>query len=167
MAFSYYRRLNKTQRRIYDRSDEVASIRLARPRRLRPLVHHLHSALQSERATDVQLTSRALLAALCAELDLPAVRVVVRSRRPQDEESELHGLYSPAEGRRQACIEIWMRTARRRQVVAFRTFLRTLLHELMHHADLEMLGLEESFHTEGFYKRESSLFRQLVQGTGL
>jgi hypothetical protein len=55
-----------------------------------------------------------------------------------------------------------MRTVRHRRVVAFRTFLRTLLHELCHHLDYVHLGLADSYHTEGFFKRESSLFRQLV-----
>ena len=55
-----------------------------------------------------------------------------------------------------------MRTAQHKRVVAFRTFLRTLLHELCHHLDYELLKLEDSFHTEGFFKRESSLFKQLV-----
>jgi hypothetical protein len=55
-----------------------------------------------------------------------------------------------------------MRTARHRRVVAFRTFLRTLLHEIGHHIDYEHLRLADSFHTEGFFRRESSLFRQLV-----
>ena len=59
-----------------------------------------------------------------------------------------------------------MRTAQRKQVVAFRTFLRTFLHELCHHLDYELLRLAETFHTEGFYKRESSLFRQLVVEEG-
>jgi hypothetical protein len=59
-----------------------------------------------------------------------------------------------------------MRTAQRRQVVKFRTFLRTLLHELCHHLDYELLRLADSFHTEGFYKRESSLLRQIL-GEGL
>ena len=52
----------------------------------------------------------------------------------------------------------------RARVVAFRTFVRTLLHELMHHVDLEGLRLPTSFHTEGFFKRESSVFHQLVPG---
>ena len=59
-------------------------------------------------------------------------------------------------------VKVWMRTAQQRRVVAFRTFLRTLLHELCHHLDYVLLGLEDSFHTEGFFKRESSLFKQLV-----
>ncbi|MFQ5883375.1 MAG: hypothetical protein ACE5I9_13060 [Candidatus Methylomirabilales bacterium] len=37
-----------------------------------------------------------------------------------------------------------------------------LLVEVCHHLGHELLGLEESFHTEGFYRRESSLFHQLV-----
>ena len=41
-------------------------------------------------------------------------------------------------------------------------FLRTLLHEICHHLDYHLYRLPDSFHTEGFYKRESSLFHQLV-----
>jgi hypothetical protein len=55
-----------------------------------------------------------------------------------------------------------MRTARYKKVVAFRSFLRTILHELCHHLDYEFLELADSFHTEGFFKRESSLFKQLI-----
>ena len=54
-----------------------------------------------------------------------------------------------------------MRTAHRVQVVKFKTFLRTLLHELCHHLDYQKFRLKDSFHTEGFYRRESSLLRQL------
>lgn len=46
-------------------------------------------------------------------------------------------------------------------MVAFRTFLRTLLHEVCHHLDFALLGLAETFHTEGFFRRESSLVRQV------
>jgi hypothetical protein len=46
--------------------------------------------------------------------------------------------------------------------VAFRTFLRTLLHELCHHLDYELYRFPETFHTEGFYKRESNLLAQLA-----
>jgi hypothetical protein len=55
-----------------------------------------------------------------------------------------------------------MRTLRYKRVVAFRTFLRTLLHEVCHHLDYTLLALADSFHTQGFFNRESSLFKQLV-----
>ena len=57
---------------------------------------------------------------------------------------------------------VWMRTARKDQVVKFRTFLRTLVHELCHHLDYEHLDLAETFHTQGFYARESTLVRELL-----
>jgi len=53
---------------------------------------------------------------------------------------------------------------KRGQVVAYRTFLRTLLHELCHHLDYDLLRLRDSLHTQGFYQRESSLFHALDAG---
>jgi hypothetical protein len=55
-----------------------------------------------------------------------------------------------------------MRTAKKERVVKFRTFLRTLLHEVCHHLDYELYRLAETFHTEGFYARESALMRELL-----
>jgi hypothetical protein len=92
---------------------------------------------------------------------VPPVRVSVLAKRPSDADSELHGLYEPQEGK-PALISVWMRTAQRKQVVAFKTFLRTLIHEFCHHLDYEMFQFEETFHTEGFYKRESSLVNALL-----
>jgi hypothetical protein len=46
--------------------------------------------------------------------------------------------------------------------VKFRTFLRTFVHELVHHLDVTGLGLPDSFHAAGFFRRESSLVRQLL-----
>jgi hypothetical protein len=58
-----------------------------------------------------------------------------------------------------------MLTAKRGQVVAYRTFVRTLLHELCHHFDYTVLRLRDSLHTQGFYQRESSLFHALDAGS--
>jgi DinB superfamily len=96
-----------------------------------------------------------------AVLGAPPVRVEVLAARPHARWGELHGLYTAERGKRPK-IQLWMRTAKQKRVVAFRTYLRTLLHEVGHHLDYTVLRLEESYHTEGFYKRESSLFHQLV-----
>jgi hypothetical protein len=55
-----------------------------------------------------------------------------------------------------------MRTASRDEVVKYRTFLRTVLHEMCHHFDYEHFGLAETFHTQGFYARESALVTALA-----
>jgi hypothetical protein len=60
-----------------------------------------------------------------------------------------------------------MRTAQKKQVVAFKSYVRTVIHEFLHHLDYEHFKLPETFHTEGFYKRESSLANELFRVTGI
>jgi len=161
VPFAYFKRLNKAQQRIYHRSDSIRSIHLPETR-LDSLLEALEHNLQRDRPRQVETVCQRILDRLTAALNVAAVRVEIYATRPHGRWGELHGLYTPAEKRELARIEVWMRTAQRRQIVAFRTFLRTLLHELCHHLDYELLKLTESFHTEGFYQRESSLLNQLA-----
>lgn len=162
MPFAYYKRLTRAQQRIYRQSDEVHAIRLPAGTPLHPLVEKLAAALQREHREHTQTACRELIDAITRRLETAPVRVTVYAARPRWHWGELHGLYTRHRGRGPAHINVWMRTAQRRQVVALRTFLRTLLHELCHHLDYDLLKLADSFHTEGFYKRESSLFHQLM-----
>lgn len=161
MVFSYYNRLNASQKRIYRKSDSIHAIELPGTTELQGLTRELATTLAAGSRDEVEHLCRTLAGRIAAALHAPAVRIQVLAARPSETWGELHGLYIPADGRAAAVITVWMRTARRRQVVAFRSFLRTLLHELCHHVDYEVFGLKESYHTEGFYKRESSLFHQL------
>lgn len=162
MPYDYYARLKPRQQATYRRSDEIVAIDLPDAGALAPLVAALVAALTTERRASIEAAARMLAAAVLAALEVPGVRVKVLSRRPSTSSSELHGLYEPREGRSLPLITVWMRTAHHKRVVAFRTFLRTLLHELCHHLDYELLGLDDSFHTAGFFKRESSLYKQLA-----
>lgn len=162
MVFAYYNRLTRAAQRIYDKSDQVSAIPLPRAAELRSLTAELAEVLKREDRQKTEAICQELVSGLTARLKVVPVQVEVLAARPSRTWGELHGLYTPAEGRRPARVTVWMRTAQRRQVVAFRTFLRTLLHEVCHHLDYELLGLAETFHTEGFYKRESSLLYQLL-----
>lgn len=147
---------------MYRRSDSIDSVVVPRLAELRPLTRDLKAALLSENRSVVATASQALADALTRSLEVEPFEVVVELARPRGSRSELHGLYEPGSSGHRARISVWMRTAQRRQVVAFRTFLRTFLHEVCHHLDYELYGLRESFHTQGFFKRESSLYRQFV-----
>ncbi|MBI4987901.1 MAG: hypothetical protein HZC23_03675 [Rhodocyclales bacterium] len=129
---------------------------------LRPFVAPLEAALKAENRTEAGRLCSAIATGIASQLGAPPLRVTVLAVRPSDDWGELHGLYLPEDDGETAVIKLWMRTAKNQRVVAFRSFLRTLLHELCHHLDYELYKLEETFHTEGFYKRESSLFHQLV-----
>jgi hypothetical protein len=161
MPFSYYYRLSPGRQAIYRASDRVTEVRLPAPTRLHGLVDSLREALAEDDRRRVQAAAAALSDALLAQLGVSALEVRVLAVRPRGRWGELHGLYTYGE-KDPPRIKLWMRTARQREVVAFRTFLRTLLHEVGHHLDYHFLKLHDSYHTEGFFARESSLFRQLV-----
>ena len=164
MPFAYYQRLSARERAIYRKSDAVTFVTLPRPAELQALVLGLREALAAEDRHSIEAAASVLALGLVCQLELPPVRIEVLAVRPSADWGELHGLYTRESGRTPR-IQLWMRTAHHKRIVAFRTFLRTLLHEVGHHIDYERLELADSFHTEGFFRRESSLFHQLVPET--
>ena len=140
MPFAYYAKLSRSQQAVYRKSDAIAEVRLEKPAALRPAVAALEAALKSEERAATQRASQALIDGLADAMGLPPVRVEVLAARPHARWGELHGLYTQERGR-VAKIQLWMRTAKRKRVVAFRTYLRTLLHEVGHHVDYTGLRL--------------------------
>jgi len=130
-------------------------------------VDGISDALSSADREATERVAQGLADHISRRLSIPAPEVSVRGHRPPDGDGELHGIYRPGEGRERDRICLWMRTAKQRKVVATPTFLRTLLHELGHHIDMQLLDLPTSYHTKGFYQRESSLFRVVTQGSRL
>jgi 5'-deoxynucleotidase YfbR-like HD superfamily hydrolase len=164
MPFAYYQKLSTRHKTIYRDSDQIEKIELPQLNELQKPVAELEKALESGRRLTTQKAAQNLMDRLTAALGVSAVSVKGFERRPSWATGELHGLYEARE-RGSHTVSVWMRTAQRAQVVKFKTFLRTLLHELCHHLDYEHFQLGESFHTEGFFKRESSLLRQLYPST--
>jgi len=165
MPFAYYQRLSPRDRAVYRKSDSVTSLTLPSAGELHALVEELRRTLATEDRREVEAAASSLALGLARQLELSPVRVEVLAVRPSADWGELHGLYTREAGRAPR-VQLWMRTAHHKRLVAFRSFLRTLLHELGHHVDYELLALADSFHTEGFFRRESSLFRQLVPEAG-
>jgi hypothetical protein len=157
----WYRRLPPTLQRVAAASDRVPTVPLRAGPDLRDAVGALPGVLTTGRAGEVEALAQRIADGICGALAVPRVRVRVELRRPPLRGGELQGLYTPAARGGRDVVTVWMLTAKRGQVVAFRTFLRTLLHELCHHLDYALLRLRDSLHTQGFYQRESSLFHAL------
>ncbi len=162
MPFAYYKRLSRRDQAIYRKSDALHAPKLKEITKYAPEVNRLRDALARDDRVRVERACRSLVRHVCADLAIAPPVVRVHDERPSSEEEELHGLYTLSGEDEPAQIEVWMRTAARRQVVAFKTFLRTLLHEVCHHLDYHHFALADSFHTEGFYRRESVLAKQLI-----
>jgi hypothetical protein len=159
---NFRHRLTRPQQRVYDRSAAVGSVPLRPTPRLQRAVSALPEILLSGDRLRVQQGAQMIADEISGSLQVAPVRVIVSGQRPSNTQGELHGLYTPASGSAtRASIKLWMITAKRGRIVAFKTFLRTLLHEICHHLDYTLLRLPDSFHTEGFYKRESSLFYRI------
>ena len=164
MAYSHYHRFTRGQKRIASQSDALPAIKLMQSMELQQIAGEVKRQLKLENLQFVERSSQHLIDAICQQLEFSSARVHVLERRPHDEMSELHGLYEPIEQTRpRARIYVWMRTAKRQQVVAFKTYLRTLVHELCHHLDYEYYKLEDSLHTQGFFQRESNIMKQLIE----
>jgi hypothetical protein len=162
VPFAYYDRLTAKRKRTYDRSDAIIALPLPAGADTAPVIAAIAAGLDADREADVQRACQRLLDELTSRFAVPTLRVKVFATRPSGDWGELHGMYRPEDEGDRAVVELWMRTAQKQKVVALRTFLRTLLHELCHHLDYELYQLPETFHTEGFYKRESHLLNQLA-----
>ena len=161
--FAYYERLPADSKRTYRKSDAIARVEVPDVASLVPLAAAIEPPLAAAQRAAVERACQALADAITTRLEAPRVVLRVLERRPSNDWGELHGLYEPDEVTRgTARISLWMRTAAKEQVVKYRTFLRTLVHELCHHLDYEHFGLAETFHTQGFYTRESALTRELL-----
>ncbi len=162
MPFKYYERLRPKEKEIYNKSDSITTLPLLNAPSLFPLVKSLEECLKNEDILCIQRYLMELAKALSERFRVCPVRIKVLEVRPSNHYGELHGLYYPKRDNFMPAIILWMKTAKKAKIVAFKTFLRTFLHEFCHHLDYELFKLPESFHTEGFYKRESHLLHQLL-----
>jgi hypothetical protein len=161
MPFSYFNRLTASGKKVYLASDAIREVALPNAEMLQPLLPLLQEALLKDDHRAVSVAADSLVRGITTLMSVPEVSVVVLAERPRRRGSELHGLYTVVPGRKPQ-IKVWMRTAALGKVVAFKTFTRTLLHEVLHHLDYAHFRFRDSFHTAGFYSRESSLLRQLM-----
>jgi hypothetical protein len=156
---AFFYRLYPHAQRCYLKSDVIDRYNFVPSATSLARTQALLQTLESGSLAAINKAAQHLVDEVCRVMGIAPVRVEIRGVRPRDHRSELHGIFYPRE--RPPRMVVWMRTAQRRDVVKPKTFLRTLLHELGHYLDYAFLNLGDSFHTKGFFKRESFLVRCL------
>jgi hypothetical protein len=173
---AWFYRLPPAGQRAYLKSDAIDRYQLTPGVAVFSAVASLMRTLDAGASAMVERAAQALASEVCRLLAVRPVKVEVRNVRPHNTRGELHGIFYPRGPVRvpssvpgglsarngEPLIILWMRTAQRHDVVKPRTFLRTLMHELGHYLDYAYLRLDDSYHTMGFYKRESFLVRMLA-----
>jgi len=142
----------------YERSNIILTLDYLPTPETRRLAERLLAAHPSRRGT----TSQELLDRMSRELKVPPVTVHFRDQ-PQKHRRRNGRLtykeyahYSP-----DGSITIYNKTAVREQYLAPKAYLDTLVHEFLHHLDYELLKLQHTFHTKGFYSRLGDLLAKL------
>lgn len=147
-------------------SDRIKTLDLPLNGDLPEIAKRLESAMKSDRIRDVRSACAEFLANASNFYEVPICAVRVLAARPlrtrEHGTFELFGDYDCET----SVIRVWMRTAVRKEVTSFGTFLSTLCHEFCHHLDFKKFGFLDSWHTRGFYERAGVIYHY-ARGTPL
>lgn len=145
-------------------SDRIRTLHLPQDGRLRPLAHSIELAMTDGTTAAVRRACVGFLACTSDFYRVQPCGVRVLASRPlrvrEHFATELFGDYAPEN----LMIRVWMRTAVRKEITSFGTFLSTLCHEFCHHLDFQRFGFPDSWHTRGFYERTAALYHH-ARGT--
>jgi hypothetical protein len=139
-------------------SQRIKTPRPAVDGRLPAIAKSIESVMQSGTTADVRRTCAEFLDAASDFYKAPHGCIRVLAARPlrvrEGGSTELFGDYTPET----MPIRLWMRTAVRKEITSFGTFLSTLCHEYCHHLDFQLFRFADSWHTRGFYERAGAIY---------
>jgi len=145
-------------------SDRTATLDLPLDGHLAAIAKSIESAMSNGKTPDVRRACAEFLEEASKFYQTPPCRILVLAARPlrvrENWTIELFGDYHPES----MLIRLWMRTAIRKEITSFGTFLNTLCHEFCHHLDFQRFGFRDSWHTRGFYERTAALYHH-ARGT--
>jgi hypothetical protein len=154
----------KTRLRFFLDSDRLNAIPLPDDQRLMKIAGAIEAAMKADDTNNVRQVCDDFLGTAADFYQVPRCGIRVLAARPlrvrEHSTLELFGDYQPET----KVIRVWMRTAIRKDVTSFGTFLSTLCHEFCHHLDFLKFGYGDSWHTRGFYERTAALYHH-AKGT--
>jgi hypothetical protein len=148
----------------FQESDRINTLNFPNGSRLPDIAKSIESAMKAEETASVRSACAEFLKTASQFYGVPACGVRVLAARPlrirEQWSTELFGDYTPET----MLIRVWMRTAVRKEITSFGTFLSTLCHEFCHHLDYKKFSFPDSWHTRGFYERAAVLYHH-ARGT--
>ena len=148
----------KRNRESFRISDRTKALELPRDGQLVRLAGSIESAMRNGAIGGVRVACAEFLGTASDFYNVPPCPIRVLAARPlrvqEYSTTELFGDYHPST----MLIRVWTRTAVRKEITSFGTFLSTLCHEFCHHLDFHRFGFRDSWHTRGFYERAGALY---------
>jgi hypothetical protein len=157
---------NKANHKAFVDSDQLQTLPLPSDQRLAALATMIETAMRAGTTKAVATACNEFLTAAADFYRVPRCTVRVLTARPlrvrERSTIELFGDYHLDT----RLIRVWMRTAIRKDITSFGTFLSTLCHEFCHHLDFHRFPFRNSWHTRGFYQRTALLYHH-AKGTAV
>jgi hypothetical protein len=154
----------KRDRASFWQSDRLRTLDLPADDGFRKTAESIEAAMKTGLGAEIRKTCYEFLVRASSFYQVPASNIRVLAARPlrirENWATELFGDYNPES----MLIRVWMRTAVRKEITSFGTFLSTLCHEFCHHLDFRRFGFSNSWHTRGFYERTAALYHH-ARGT--
>ena len=148
----------------FQESDRRKTLDLPQDGHLLVAANSIDAAMRNGAPATVRHACTEFLAIASGFYEVPICDIRVLAARPlrvrENWTSELFGDYDPSTNQ----IRVWMRTAVRKDVTSFGTFLSKLSHEFCHHLDFQRFRFADSWHTPGFYERAGALYHH-ARGT--
>ena len=139
-------------------SDQMRTIHLPDDGALPKIAKSIESAMEGGSTTSVRRACQEFLETVSRFYGARECGIRVLAARPlrvrENWTREIFGDYTPET----TLIRVWMRTAVRKEITSFGTFLSTLCHEFCHHLDFQQFRFPDSWHTRGFYERAAALY---------
>ena len=142
----------------FNESDRITNLPLPPHALLLDPTHSIETGMKAGKAQEVRVACEQFLQSLSQFYQVSPCAVCVLASRPlrirENWSSELFGDDDPTT----MAIRVWMRTAVKKDITSFGTFVSTLCHEYCHHLDFQHFKFPDSWHTRGFYERAAALY---------
>jgi len=156
-----------SQRKDYQKSITATIETLPREklRSLHVAIKLLGEALKEGNEEAIHKISNETIAELNLIYNLPPLKVYTGGKRRMTRSGgQYYGVYrTNGKQKKKYSTSVYSRTAKNQKYIAPKTFLRTLIHEWGHHYDKHKLGLNNTYHTRGFYERVNTIYEQLKE----
>lgn len=154
----------KRSLKLFVESDRLNALPLPLDDRLVVIARRIEAAMHDGHMHEIGAASEDFLNTASDFFQVNRCSIRVLAARPlrvrEYSTTELFGDYHPDT----VLIRVWARTAIRKDVTSFGTFLSTLCHEFCHHLDFQRFRFRDSWHTRGFYERTAALYHH-AKGT--
>ena len=147
-----------TKLSAFTESDRIGTLDLPENGNLVTIAKSIELAMKGDTGLNVRSACNEFLYSLSEFYRVPICGMrFLRARSLRAREGWTTELFGDYDSERMM-IRVWMRTAVKKEVTSFGTFLSTLCHEFCHHLDFQGFRFPDSWHTRGFYERAGALY---------